>query len=457
MESFWRGESDDAEVGPVSAGPTLHGGASSHSGMRVARSDATGAASAPRPGAAHDDDRLGEHLIQNWGLLVGMSRRLAGAAIDPDDLLSDALLATYSQWRRAPGTIQHLNAYIIGAMRNRVKDELKSPRSRVGSLEDEDALRAPHNPAIDRIELESEMSLLREALAQLPDDQRSVLEALFYRGRSAGQLTTELQRSRPAVSMLARRAKNNLKRMMLKILLEKEAPREACRHAAGKLPLVVGDLPPTDGEAGAHWAGCARCRRVWHQFGMAGAASIGAFLVVGDTLAGGTRLAAAAALVPSPVASGDESARIGSRGWRRAGLSLALAGIAAVAVTTWILPQQFSAEQSRFDVVRTPLPGGEVGYSVRFESAARGWRVDSLRIDGAAPAKSIETPEGWECALEDGDVRCVTDARSALSAVFLVRYAGDSAPGYALELRVTTPSGSEITGTATDGEETANG
>ncbi|MGO3148042.1 MAG: sigma-70 family RNA polymerase sigma factor [Leucobacter sp.] len=403
--------------------------------------------------------QLSEHLIENWSLLVAMSRRIAGQVIDPDDLLSEALLSTFARWQRMPGTIQHLNPYIIGAMRNRVKDELKSPRSKVGSLENEDSLLSPPNPAIDRIELVSEVSLMRRAFEQLPEDQRRVLEAMFYRDQSASQLTEELQRSRPAVSMLAARAKNNLKRTMLKLLLEKEASSDACLHAASNLPITISEQPPTSGAAGEHCVECARCRGLWAQFGTFGAASIGAFLVLGNVLVGGIRpdAAAAVALSPEPTVSTQAEPGTGRTSqWKRVSLALTLVGAAAVVALIWALPQQFSTERSHFDVSRVAADSQRVSYQVTFDSEARGWQVESLEIKSAVPAKTVEAPAEWECAVEAGGVICVTPSRIPLSAEFVVTYENGSAPAYALSLHATTPSGSEITGTATDDRERAD-
>ncbi|WP_254791517.1 RNA polymerase sigma factor, partial [Curtobacterium sp. MCBA15_005] len=57
--------------------------------------------------------------------------------IDPEDLLSEALVRLVEKWASGNGPSEHVNAYVIRSMRNRVIDELRSPRSKTDAVEDE--------------------------------------------------------------------------------------------------------------------------------------------------------------------------------------------------------------------------------------------------------------------------------------------------------------------------------
>ncbi len=415
-----------------------------------------------------ESQALATHLIENWGLLTAMSRRIAGRVMDPDDLFSEALLKTFSRWETSDEPIEHLNAYLIATMRNRVKDELKSPRSRVESLDDEDALEALPQPELGHIDLFSELSLLREALAQLPPDQRSVLEAMFYRGEKPGELTQRLGRSSLAVSQLARRAKTNLKRTMLRVLLERGSPPRECRHALRELPQRVGDAPPEALDADDHYARCERCRSIWAQFGtFAAAASVGALLVIGDIAGGPAPGAAATTLLAG--SSGTGAVGTGapatgsavpppSRRWRvfaASGIAVTAAAIGAYAF--WALPQQFSSESSSFDVSTRAIGSNEVEYHIAFDSAAAGWKMRALEIAAPVSAQRVVAPVDWSCLLADGVVHCETASSAAIDADFAVTYAKTPGAEYTVSLHAETAAGARIIGTATNSGEAGNG
>lgn len=409
--------------------------------------------------ASHGTERLAQHLGENWGLLVGMARSLAGLAIDPDDLLSEALFTTFRKWRTNPGEIEHINAYIISAMRNRVKDELKSPRSKTTYLSGVEELVADTHPTLPRIDLHAEIVLLREAMTLLPEDQRRVLQALYFEDEKVGRLTEPLRRSRPAVSQLIRRAKSNLKRTMLKILLERDAPTPACRRAASRLPEKVDDVPPTSGNVGRHVRQCARCRRTWGQFTTYSAfAFIGALTICSSVFGGFVQPAAAAALATSTSGASEPGTTERSRRrWRLlTTATLVATGIAAGTYLVWAIPQQLALDASHFHVATAPGPAQSVTYDVSFDSDAQNWTIESLEIEAHAPAESVAAPDGWECQTVGGDVQCSTSLNTPVDASFLVTYA-ERMPPYELRLIAQTPAGAMIEGIATDEQPRGDG
>ncbi|MGM1018772.1 MAG: RNA polymerase sigma factor [Actinomycetota bacterium] len=238
--------------------------------------------------AASRGDRraAGEYFSQNLRLLTAVSRRIAGNAVDPDDLLSEAMLGVLTKWSQGSGPTEFVNAYIAQSMRNRLKDELKSPRSKVTPIEDSDDLAAERQPGLRRADLHRELSLVRHALATLPADQQAVLTATVVEGKKPRDIESELGRPSSAIYSLSRRARLNLRRAVLKLMLDENAP-DACREAARQLPDAVGKTPDETvaSDPSSHYRTCSRCRRVWSGFASFSAGlSIAALAIVSDLL-----------------------------------------------------------------------------------------------------------------------------------------------------------------------------
>ncbi|MFF3026555.1 RNA polymerase sigma factor [Microbacterium sp. NPDC057944] len=178
--------------------------------------------------AAADGDRAaaGEYFAQNLRMLTAMARRIAGNVMDADDLLSEAIVSVLALWVRGTGPRTHLAAYLARAMRNRVTDELRSPRSRTWNLDSSWERAADNDPRLTEIDLERDVAAVHEILSLLPDDQRIVLTAMHIEGAKPRDLEVRLDRPASAISSLAQRAKANFRR-----LLEERESAVAARHA----------------------------------------------------------------------------------------------------------------------------------------------------------------------------------------------------------------------------------
>lgn len=218
--------------------------------------------------------RVTRYFAEHWPLLRALAHRLAGPSVDPDDLLAEAVFATVRRWREGSGPQRHVTQYVVAAMRNRIKDELKSPRSRTEPIDD---LGLPASSrATDRAELLIEFDLVRRAFLELPEDHRAVLAATIIDGRRPRELQDELARSPAAISALAQRAKLNLRRRMLRLLLKQSAAFPACAAAVDSLPADVAAGPPDPHPRAGHYADCERCRELWREFDrMGGEAAAG--------------------------------------------------------------------------------------------------------------------------------------------------------------------------------------
>lgn len=204
---------------------------------------------------------------------VGSARQIMAGHTGEDaaDLAQDAITKLLVLWRRGEGPESNTRAYVTAMMRNAHLDRLRSPRSKVDSLEQiedllgQPALIAPNGA--DHLELTRETDAVRRALDTLSPDYRTVLVATVVEGRKPAELVEVLDRPAPAISNLLNRAKHALHRALLIDHLTQGRPN--CASNAEQLPkrVLLDYEQHADTDAGLeHVKGCEHCRRNWRRF-----------------------------------------------------------------------------------------------------------------------------------------------------------------------------------------------
>lgn len=174
--------------------------------------------------ATNDGDRRAASALLRQGmpLLRNASRAIAGRAMDADDLLSAAVLSTWEKWVEGRGPVENAHAYITQAMRNRLKDEMRAPRSRNVALET-----LPQELTLsddtDRVHAAIDHAIVATAMTHLPDEQRMLLTHIVVDGRKPQAVAGETGRSAARISSALYRAKS-----ALRIELVLECLRRAC-------------------------------------------------------------------------------------------------------------------------------------------------------------------------------------------------------------------------------------
>ncbi|MFJ2368202.1 RNA polymerase sigma factor [Microbacterium sp. NPDC087665] len=175
-------------------------------------------------------------LSQNLPELRILSRVIAGRAMDAEDLLSSALLTTWEKWTQGRGPVEKTQAYIAQSMRNRLRDEMRSPRSHNVALD-------PHEHEFfcadetDRVHAQIDHSIVALAMSRLSAEQRMLLNDVIVDGRKPHTLGAELGRSAAVISTAVYRAK-----AALRTELVVECLRRACtdEHCAAEHRRVAG-------------------------------------------------------------------------------------------------------------------------------------------------------------------------------------------------------------------------
>ncbi len=253
------------------------------------RSDDEALASA----ANHGDKRAAaEYFNRHLEYLAAMARYLASSTIDPEDLLSEAVVGLLAVWSQGKGPTTGVNSYLLRSMRNRLIDEYRSPRSRLQQSADEEEGLPPFVQSTRVIDMYREASIIREAVKKLPQDQQIVLWATIVEGRKPSELETELNRPASAIYALGRRARVGLKRVILQTVLEEDAPAE-CLRWSSKLPeTVTSEIESAPDSRGMkHIRECKRCRTAWARF-----------TAMGSALSMGTVVVLSGFLLPAPAA-----------------------------------------------------------------------------------------------------------------------------------------------------------
>lgn len=395
---------------------------------------------------AQDRQAAGEYFSRHLPFLTGIARRIGGGLLSPDDLLADAVLAVIQKWAEGAGPRDNVNAYVIRTMRNRMIDELRSPRSQQVGLGDDFDLVDSCTTDEHVSDIKRELRLTRYALSRLQPAQRSALEMLYDEGLKPAQAAARSGRDPDAFYALARRAKLSLRRQLLVTVLQDGAP-ERCARAAERLPSRVADSPEESSSTPgvAHASECERCRSAWARFAEMG--SILAVVLVVAMAVEKPRIAAAAPLnggatANSPTVSLGLRTRRASVGraarWivselhqqQRAtllgGVAATVLGVAAIAggsVSQAVqVRQETEARPASFTTWATPTASG-AELAVDFTIAESDWEVIEVELSVPSGWVLARDPAGLECAAapaSDGETgwRCRSDARNLAGARF---------------------------------------
>jgi RNA polymerase sigma factor (sigma-70 family) len=420
-----------------------------------------------RLAAAGDRDAAGEYFALMMPSLTLTAKRVAGITHDADDLLGDALLMVLSKWSQGTGPTENVPAYIAQTMRNRIRDDFRSPRSKVAPLDNVEEPASTADPRIRELEIESELAIVRRALAELPSDQQRVLVATVLEGRKPRDLEEHMARPAAAIYSLTRRAKGNLRRTTLRLLLEENA-RPECVAAAQLLPETVGDTPEgtKGGRSAEHYRTCPYCRRSWKRF--AGLATLGALPLAGAVALAGPAGTAEASELPAegadasvPAAGGPVDTPVdtgsGSANWHEWARTTAMLAAAATAlvlmtvvVVTFVTKTWFFAETplGSLGMTSEAVDAEHSDFDMTITVQDESFTLGTLRMDLSVDVESITAPSGWNCLIEGGDVSCTTDRESPSGGRFEVTHAPAAEVVFDIGFDGRTDGGAMLNGTA---------
>ncbi|MBF4514166.1 sigma-70 family RNA polymerase sigma factor [Plantibacter sp. VKM Ac-2885] len=191
--------------------------------------------------------------------LVGQIQRVCGG-LDPEDLLSEAILRLAE--RLADGMLlpDHIEAYVVRSAKNLAADYFRSPRSREHcfdpSVTEHTMVFAHHDePLHHDIETAQDRALVRRALSNLSQPQQRLLIETAVHDRRPRELVDELGIASAAISTAAHRARKALCAEILRLILLRGEP--GCHPHAARIAARP-HAPPL--HAARHLRDCATCR-----------------------------------------------------------------------------------------------------------------------------------------------------------------------------------------------------
>ena len=125
------------------------------------------------------------------GLLLAMANRILGDKALAEDLVQDVFMEV---WRRAHAfdpSRGSVRTWLLVRLRSRDVDRLRSAQHRREVAVDDVAPREP-SPTAEDPELAPDRALVRKAIAELPEDQRLVIELSYFHGLSSSEIAERM-------------------------------------------------------------------------------------------------------------------------------------------------------------------------------------------------------------------------------------------------------------------------
>ena len=142
--------------------------------------------------AGGDAHAVAELYDRYAALLLSVVRRILGAAGEAEEVLQECFLQAWNQAARYDAQRSSVSTWLILIARSRALDRLRSRQARERAV-DGAAAEPPadtSSTAEHSVFHAERRRRVREVLAELPDEQRRVLELAFYEGLSQTEIAT---------------------------------------------------------------------------------------------------------------------------------------------------------------------------------------------------------------------------------------------------------------------------
>jgi len=161
--------------------------------------------------ARYQDDALAEVYRRHGGAVLGLARRITGSQDEAEDVVQEVFLRLWKQPERFDPARGALRSFLLTQSHGRAVDHVRSLTARQ-NRETKDA----RATAIAGYDLEREVwdlavaDQVAEALATLPEAERSAIELAYFSGRTYREVAVILSEPEGTVKS---RIRNGLKRM----------------------------------------------------------------------------------------------------------------------------------------------------------------------------------------------------------------------------------------------------
>ena len=154
------------------------------------------------------------------GLVYGLAMRILGAPAEAEDLTQEIFLTLYTHCDYDPSR-GPFSAFLAMLTRSRAIDRVRARTRKTRFVEQWTHAIVPEEPVpspSDALSATECSERVRAALAELPDDQRRVLELSYYRGLTQLEIANELDTPIGTVKSWTRRGLLRLRASLAPIL-----------------------------------------------------------------------------------------------------------------------------------------------------------------------------------------------------------------------------------------------
>lgn len=235
-------------------------GAAEHSTGDVLPSGVPSGAPGPLPGGVDFDQLYRDH--------VDDARRLATILVgteQAEELVAESFARVLAQLRAGRGPRDNFRAYLHVTIRNGFRDSLRGPRE--APVSDQPWLFDDAQPPTDELVEDLEADTAAHAFATLPESWQKVLWHVEVEGRKPGEVADLLGMRAGAVSSLAHRAREGLRRAYLDQHVVAETAASDCAWTRARLSQYVrSDLSArAEEKVAAHIGACEECLAAYLQ------------------------------------------------------------------------------------------------------------------------------------------------------------------------------------------------
>ncbi len=144
-----------------------------------------------------DPDAFEVFYDRHGGVAYSLAYRIVGERGAAEDVVQEAFISIWrsgARYDRARGSVR---SWMLGIVRNRAIDFLRSKAGRAPKLDFDDDAVLEHRPAEELTDAEAlrreTTHELRGALGELPDEQSKVIELAYFGGFSHSEIATMLE------------------------------------------------------------------------------------------------------------------------------------------------------------------------------------------------------------------------------------------------------------------------
>lgn len=138
-----------------------------------------------------DQGALAELYDRFSGLLLALARRVLNSTSDAEEVLQEVFVQVWNQAKRYDGRRSSVSTWLVLITRSRAIDRLRSRQVKdrtLGALQQEKPNEHTSPEGMRSVLWGQRRKRLREALAELPDAQRHVLDLAFYSGMTQSEI-----------------------------------------------------------------------------------------------------------------------------------------------------------------------------------------------------------------------------------------------------------------------------